>query len=41
MNCQMPEARLVDSAFGLYALSIIGRSAISAGMPRSSTSTTM
>ena len=41
MNCQIPDARLTDSAVGLNALSTMGNSAISVGMPRFSTSSTM
>ena len=41
MNCQIPDARLVDIAIGLYALSTIGSSAISVGMSRAVTSVTM
>jgi hypothetical protein len=41
MNCQIPDARLTEIAFGLNALSTIGNSAISSGMPRPSTSLTM
>ena len=37
----MPDARLVDIATGLNALSTIGSSAISVGIPRSDTSVTM
>ena len=41
MNCQIPDARPVEYAIGLYALSIIGSKAVSRGMPRFSTSVTM
>jgi hypothetical protein len=41
MNCHMPAARMREYATGLKALSIIGSSAISVGMPRFSTSSTM
>jgi len=41
MNCQMPDALAIELAPGLNALSITGNSAISDGMPRRSTSSTM
>jgi hypothetical protein len=40
MNCHIPAARATETAFGLNALSTIGRSAISSGMLRFPTSTT-
>ena len=41
MNCQMPEACAREYAIGLKALSTIGSSASSIGMPRRSISSTM
>ena len=41
MNCQMPEAFMGERAWGLKADSITGSRAISMGMPRFSTSSTM
>ena len=41
MNCHRPEACEREYAMGLNALSTMGSSAISVGMPRFSTSSTM
>jgi hypothetical protein len=41
LGYKIPDARLTEIAVGLNALSTIGNSAISSGMPRPSTSLTM
>ena len=41
MNCHSPEACAREYAIGLYALSTIGRSASSVGIPRRSSASTM
>jgi hypothetical protein len=41
MNCHRPEAFARERAFGVNALSMTGRRAISMGMPRFSTCSTM
>jgi hypothetical protein len=41
MNCHMPAALALDTAWGLKALSMNGSSAISVGMLRRSSSSTM
>jgi len=41
MNCHMPAALALDTAWGLKALSTKGKSASSVGMPRNSNSSTM